>query len=361
MGKKEFKFLEAYRIAAPTSTREVIEARQKAHEKLYPLLKTMDKVYDLCRIAFNLPFNKEAVAEWFETTVKAADIHFSLDIDKAEAARLATLLLRDLVWRNGAPSSLASLVASYCGKREPVGGSDLLEEARDAMTVSASERRIALVDKKIAMPPARDLKAELEAAQSNFQGPTVRTALEAVSADLREGSTEVANAANDAVALLRDDAARLAEEVDMLWWYIGDWSELLNVPRTALAEAAITLASAAELGGLVRSIPGPYGAYGLLRRALGKGADAKTSLKSSIEGIDAKSLSRLVKPLPVGARMLFPVQAAINLAAERGTKDWAEALEDILGAIPATEVSYYELAVQGFRERLLIGYGGLGQ
>ncbi|WP_136621696.1 MULTISPECIES: GTPase-associated system all-helical protein GASH [Mesorhizobium] len=361
MGKKEFKFLEAYRIASPTSTREVVEARQKAHEKLYLLLKNMDKVYDLCRIALGLPFDREATAEWFEKTIKAADIHFSLDIDKAEAARLATLLLRDLVWRSGIQCSLASLVASYCGKREPAGGSNLLEEAHDAISASAGERRIAFMDKKVAMPPAKDINAELDAAQNNFQGPIVRTALDALSADLREGSAKMANAANEAIASLRGDSTRLAEEVDMLWWYIGDWSELLDVPRTGLSVPAIALASAAELGGLVRSIPGPYGAYGLLRRALGKNGNTKTSLKLSVEGVDAKNLSRLVKPLPAGARPLFPVQAAINLAAERGTKDWTEVLGSLLGTIPTIEVSHYELAVQAFRERLLIGYGGLGQ
>jgi hypothetical protein len=36
MAKKEFKFLEAYRIAAPVAVRDVVEARQKA-EPLYML------------------------------------------------------------------------------------------------------------------------------------------------------------------------------------------------------------------------------------------------------------------------------------------------------------------------------------
>jgi hypothetical protein len=361
MGKKEFKFLEEYRTAAPAETREVVEARRSAHESLYAQVQKMDKVYDLCRLAFTLRFDKETVSEWFEKTVKTADIHFSLDIDKAEAARLATLLLRDLVSRAGVQCSLATLVASYCGKREPVGGGDLLGEARYAISASASERRIVLADKKITMPAAKDLKSELEAAETNFQGPTVRAALDAMSADLRDGATKVANAANDAAAALRSDVTRLTEEVDMLWWHIGDWSELIGKPRSALAGSAIAFASAAELGDLVRSAPGPYGAYGLLRRALAKAADKKTTLKSSIEGIEVEMLSRLRKPLPEEARVLFPVHAAINLAVERGTTHWTEALEGLLGAIPAMEVSLYELAVQAFRERLLIGYGGLGK
>ncbi len=361
MAKKEFKFLEAYRSVAPAATREVVAARQNAHGKLYSLIKTMDKVYDLCRIAFNLSFDTQDVAQWFEKTVKEPDIHFSLEIDKAEAARIATLLLRDLVSRSGVECAIASLVVSYCGKREPAGGGDLLGEARDAINAFANERRIVLADKKIAMAPAKDINTEFDAVQNSFQGPTVRAALDALSADLRDGITKVASAADDAAASVKGDAMRLAEELDLLWWYIGDWSELLDRPRTALGGPGIAVASAVELGDLVRSFPGPYGAYGLLRRALGDVADAKTSLKSSVEGIDAKGLLRLVKPLPASARELFPVQAAVNLAAEQGTKNWRDPLEGLLGAIPVTEVSYYELAVQAFRERVLIGYGGLAQ
>ncbi|UQY81512.1 GTPase-associated system all-helical protein GASH [Ralstonia pseudosolanacearum] len=322
MSKKEFKFLEAYRSGAPGAPREVVDARLAAHGKLYPQLKTMDKVYDLCRIAFDLPFDRSAVAEWFEAAVKESDIHFSLNIDKAEAERIAALLLRDLVWRSGAQCSLAALVASYCGRREVRGGGDLLAEARDAIGVSAGERRIAPTEKKVVMPQAKDLKAELDAAQTNFQGPTVRAAIDAVAVDLRDGATKMANATNDVVSSLRGDVVRLAEEVDMLWWHLGDWSELIGKRRTSLSAPSAALVSAAELGGFVRLIPGPYGVYGLLRRTLGDAAEKKTSLKSSIEEVESDALAAMVKPLPAGARVLFPVHAAIGLAVDRGTEHW---------------------------------------
>src|SRR5688572_27430704 len=109
MPKKEFKFLDAYRTLVPTASREVIDARQKAHDKLFGLVKTMDKVYDLCRVAFGLPYDKLTIAEWFEKTVKATDVQFSLDMDKAEAARVAALVLRDLIWRGTVHYPLAIL------------------------------------------------------------------------------------------------------------------------------------------------------------------------------------------------------------------------------------------------------------
>jgi len=359
MAKKEFKFLEAYRTAAPAASREVLEARQKAHDKLYPQIKSMEKIYELCRISFGLPFDSDAVAEWFEKSIKGEDNLFSLTIDKAEASLLATLVLRDCIWRGGIQCSLACLVASYSGRRVPGDGGAALSEARTAIDVAGVGRRVVLANKSIEMPKAQDLKAHFEAMQNEFQALKVRAAIEAAVTDVRTGATKVATTAQDAFSNLNGDARRLAEEVDMLWWHIGDWSELLECPRSGLGQAEVALVSAIELGDLVRSIPGPHGSYGLLRRALGVSGEARTSLKESLESIETTRLVRLVKPLPEKARTLFPVQASINLAAERGTKDWTGPIVELLGDIPTAEISQFELAIQAFRERTLIGFGGL--
>lgn len=360
MAKKEFKFLEAYRTRASAASRDVVEARLKAHRKLYPLVKDMEKLYDLCRISFRLPFDRDAVA-WFEETIREEDSHFSLDIDKAEASLVATLVLRDCISNDDAECPLACLAVSYCGKREPGDGGSLLTEARDALDAAGNGRRIIFAEKKIALPAGKDLKAELDAVEGTFQAPTVHAAFKAISSDSRDSTGSLAASVNDAIASLNSDSSRLAEEVDMLWWYIGDWSEPLGKPRSALEPAATAVTSAAELGDLVREVPGPHGVYGILRRALGPAGNAKTSLQASIKQIAADDLSRLVRPLTSAAQSLFPVQAAINLVAERGVNDCVGPLNLLLGDVPAMEISYYELAVQMFRERVLIGYGGLGR
>ena len=61
----------------------------------------------------------------------------------------------------------------------------------------------------------------------------------------------------------RGDIVRLAEEVDMLWWCIGDWHELLDKPRTETAAGLRMVVSGIELGAMVRKLPGPYGAHGI--------------------------------------------------------------------------------------------------
>lgn len=361
MAKQELKFIEAYRTASPAAPRDVVEARERAHQNLYPLIKTMDRFYDLCRISFQLPFNRDTVAEWFEETIKAEDKLFSLDIDKSEASLLATLVMRDCVSRGSIRYPLACLAASYCGRRAPGDGGAVLTVARSALNAAGEGRRMALADREIKVPKGKDFRADLDAMQGTFQGPQVRGVLDAVISDVRDSAIELAASADEAFASLKSDTGRLAEEVDMLWWYIGDWSEPLGKPRTELEPATTAVASAAELGDFVRELPGPHGVYGILRRALGGAADTKTSLKASIEHIRAVDLVHLAEPLSSAALPLFPVQAAINLGAERGTKEWADSLRALLGDVPAMEVSYHELAVQLFRERVLIRRDGLGQ
>lgn len=306
MAKQEFKFLEAYRMMVPAASREVIDARQKSHEKLYAIIKSMDKVYDLCRLAFQLE-GHAAAAEWFEKPVKEFDVQFSIELDKAEAGRIAALLLRDLIWRGTAHYPLAVLISSYCGKRAPAGGNELLIAAVDAIADAGRKRRVVMANKKIAFPPGKDLKGELDAIQGGLTPQTVRAGLEALAADLRAGAATLATSSDDAFQSLRNDAVRIAEELDILWWYIGDWSELLDKPRGNVLENVVPVVWGAELGGLVRQIPGPYGVYGILRRTVGKTADQTTNLKSVIDAMEGADLKCMARELPQLAMGLFPV------------------------------------------------------
>lgn len=361
MAKQEFKFLDAYRTMVPAAGREVIDARQKSHDKLFSLVsKGVERCYDLCRLAFELP-HEATLTEWFEKPVKTFDVQFSIALDKAEAGRIAALLLRDLIWRSTPHYALAVVVASYCGRRAPIGGSELVTAATEALVEAGKERRIVLADKKITLPAGKDLKAELEAISASPTGPVVKAGMEAMANELRGGAGKLATSATEAFESLKNDTARIAEEIDMLWWHIGDWSDLLDRPRESFPKQAAAVLSGTELGGLVRQLPGPYGAYGILRRTTGEVSDQKTNLKTVVEAIDAADLKRLARPLPVSVLGLFPVHEAIKLAAERGPSAWAAAFEQTAPDTLKLEVSNYELAVQSFREKMLIDFDRLGR
>lgn len=360
MAANEFNFIEAYRIASPQASRELVDARQKSHDKLYPIfVKSMERVYEACRLAFQLPQNTAGLAEWFEKTIKEFDPQFSMELDKAEAGRIASLLLRDLMFRGSPQCAFAVLICSFCGLRAPVDG-ELLPAARQAVTQSARERRIVLQERKISAPSTKDLKAELDAMQQSWNQNTARAAIEAAASDFKNGLTKTAGSANDAHQALRGDVVRLAEEVDMLWWAIGDWSDLLDQPRANLHKETIGIVSGIELGNFVRNVPGPYGAYGILRRTLGKVSERKAKLKDAVSAL-GKDANKLARDLPQSAMAVFPVHAAIRLAVDQGADVWPAAFDQLVGSLKDGELTHFELAIQGFRERVLINWGGLGQ
>ena len=361
MAAAKFKFVDVYRRIAPSADREIVAARQNGHDKLYPLLKRkMERVYDVCRLAFLLPQYSIAVVEWFEKTVKKFDPQFSIEHDKAEAGRIASMLLRDLMWQGNPKAAFAILVCSFCGRRSPIDD-ELLIVARDAVGDAARERRIVLAEKKIAMPLPRDLNATIDAVQQSWSQDSTRAAFDAVIADLRKSIRQTASSAADAHQSLRGDVIRLAEEVDMLWWHIGDWSETLDRPRTGLPKEAIGVISGVELGDFVRDVPGPYGAYGILRRTLGKTSDRKAKLKDAVSSIIGEDVKKFARRLPQSAMAAFPVHAALDMAADRDRDDWAAAFDQAASDIKDFDLSYFELAVQAFRERVLINCSDLGQ
>jgi hypothetical protein len=65
-------------------------------------------------------------------------------------ARIASLLLRDLMSRGSPQCAFAAPVCWFSGRRLPVDG-ELLVAARDAITDAALKRRIVLAEKKIAV------------------------------------------------------------------------------------------------------------------------------------------------------------------------------------------------------------------
>lgn len=356
MAARKFNFVEAYRTMRPDASREIVEARQKSHDKLSPLCRAeMPKAYQTCRLAFQIPQDVAAL-EWFEKSVKEFDPQFVVSIDKAEAGRIASLLLGDLIDQGSSTVALAVLASSYCGQRRALD-IDLLGLARDGIGIASKNRRVSAAKKKIVAPSPTELKPQLDAIQREFIEANVRSAIQAVLTDVRAGTSGVAASAADAHDSLRRDVALLAEEVDMLWWFVGDWIELLDKPRSSLPTGAAAIAAGAQLGDMVRQIPGPYGAYGILSKAVAQ--DTKINLHAAIASLEEADLEKLALELPESAVGMFLVHGALQASAStsgKGAEAIAQAKE--ITEIPVTP---YELAVQTLRERILIEFGGLEQ
>jgi hypothetical protein len=189
----------------------------------------------------------------------------------------------------------------------------------------------------------------------------VKGAIEAAARASENAVTTLAAGVEASLSSARGDVVRLAEEVDMLWWHLGDWHELLEKPRSGALAATKMLASGIELGAFVRQLPGPYGAYGILRRISGAASDDNTTLRGVVGSLCQDDARKLSKNIPSSSKSLFPVHAAIQSVAERGAagceSEFVKAVPDVVDI----EMSFFDLGIQAYRERALINHGGLGK
>jgi hypothetical protein len=353
-----FDFISLYRELDASASREIVDARYKSFKNLEKTISTTDKIYDLCRIAYQIaPFSAPS---WFENPIRKEDPHFVAATDKVDAGRMATLLLRQRFLSAGSFAPLAVLAASFSGRRRSTDNDTLTKLANEAFHGAVRGHRVA---NGVGLAAPKDFLAEgakIDAlnSPSPVAGALVMAALEAV-AEAGDGAiTDLFNKTEQSMNSARADIRRLAEEVDMLWWCIGDWHDLLDRPRAETAVGVRMIVSGIELGTMVRQLPGPFGAHGILRRISSGDADASSSLRAALKSLDQQDSQKLAKEVPPASMPLFPIHAAIQLVAQHGA-GWEAAFDKIVPGIASMKMSPFELGVQAFRERALLGHGGV--
>lgn len=354
----KFDFIASYRDLDGGATREVIDLRLKSFEKLLAATQNMGHIYDLCRLAYQVdPF---PATDWFEAPIKEFDAHFVLKKDSVDAARMAALVLRKRISGHGSYSPLAVITASYCGRRTSADDNILTRDANAAF--HAAVRRHCVSDgSKMATAPK--LKAITEAIDpvnngNPLTGVAAKPLFDAVMASTEEAISALSENVRGPLNLARSDIVRLAEEVDMLWWCIGDWHETLGKSRTETPAGLNMVVSGIELGAMVRQLPGPFGAHGILRRISGAEADGKSSLKAALKSLTQDDAGKLFVDIPAASKPLFPVHAAVQLVAQFGAT-WETEFSKVVPEIANMKMSPYELGIQAYRERALITFGGL--
>ncbi len=349
----QFEFLESYRKLAPETEREIVSAREQAHTALLKELKSTARILDLSRLAFQSNFQRAEVVDWFQKAVRKTDPQFSLEQDRAEAARIASLLLRSRIADDDVKPAVAVLVASVGGRRQCIDR-QLLEDAMAALVRSAKARR-KLTSTSIKYPGVGDIQAELARLTENTPDAQ-KVAITAAFDDVHDSGTKLADLVQAALGGMQSDIRRLAEELDMLWWHVGGWSELLDKPWSALAGESVCIVAGIDLAVLVRTLPGPYGAQGILSRTLSDG-DKENDLTSAVDGLTKEQASALVAAVPDGFADLFPVHSAIMLKAESNGSGWKTTFTTQTGLPKALKLSGLRAATQAYFERLLMVAG----
>lgn len=352
-----FEFSEAYRKLQPGADRATLAAREAAHGKLRPVLpKSPEKIVDLAFLAFDIPLPSGRSLEWLESVVREKDPHFSLKIDGQEARIVATLLLADII-ASGFPDTPALVLAgSFAGRRPTVDDDRIVLEARKALAGMGRARGMSF-GSRIGAAAWRDVSKSVANAKSG--DPTaIHSALEAIATEAKTSEGRLVERFNAALQDLTRENLRLAEEVDLLWWHIGRTSYLLDKPLSEIDEKALPVVVGTDVAAMINVLPGPHGALGIIRQALGDHADARQTIKAAFDAISSSDRANLLKDANPDPAPIATLNAGLRLHDDEAIAASVSAIfEKRTGVSIDLELSRYEIAVQAFYERMLIKSG----
>lgn len=292
---------------------------------------------------------------------KAADATFDMGGNDRELQVLAAAALSQLMSLGGlagAEAALGVTTVALAGARKPDLPQDLAILAEGAINRIAEANRTRPKLKPHATTDVPKFDFEKAAAKvreaQNWEGvgEAFGLAADATRSTLAMMAGRQANAVN---AL--DDFIRIQdEELQMLWWLIGQRSEDLDCAFDAVPAEAQALVFAKELADHTEVSPGPSSIKGLLSRA-GLKDRRKVVVSAAINVADAAWLRDLVpdaEPSPVST----PLHYGIKRQLETGAGDtWVAGWAAAVGVSATFALSPLALGLLFYRERLLFLFG----
>lgn len=352
-----FEFSEAYRELQPAADRPIIAAREAAHKKLRAELpKATSKIVDLTLLAFGIPIPGGRSLEWLEAVVKEKDPHFSIKIDGQEARIIATLLLADMIVSGFRGTLALVLAASFAGRRQSADDDRIVLGARKALAGMGRSRGLAFKS-RMAAAGWRDVTRSVAAAEAG-DATAVHTALEAIVAEAKSAEVRLVEKFNGTLQDITSENRRLGEEVDLLWWHIGRRSYLLDRPLSEIEEHALSIVVGTDVAAMINDLPGPHGALGIIRQALGDGADTRQTIKAAFDAIPRPLRAQLLTDVTSELIPVASLNAGLRLYEDESVSASISAIfEKRTGVSINLELTRFEIAVQAFYERMLIKSG----
>jgi hypothetical protein len=319
---------------------------------------TREDVEALVRVAFksrHVPAS-EALAR-LRHPLKGADDGFPMQGNDRELQIISAAALAELLRGDGGASPAAALAASTAavgGLRRPELPLDLAEAAEASLATQCEKTRARPDMAKLAAPDFP--KADFEKSAAKVQGQQdwngVIAAFGLVTEASRLAHESLWKRCSGALATAGSYIAIQDEELNMLWWLIGERSADLDRPFAKVPAPERTLVLAKELAELTAFLPGPPAVKSLLARACVNEQDEHT-IAECVNACDDDWLHPLVEgaePSPVTR----PLHFAIRRRIEAGDKiSWVAAWAATTGLDAAKKLSGLQIAVLFYRERLL--------
>jgi len=332
--------------------------RERRHAGVAALLKKADGalIEALVRLAFR---TKQAPSVEdigrIRKAMKGADDAFpsqgnDRELEVLSAAALAALFKADAEWASIAALAVATSAAA--GSRQSNVPIDLVAAA-DATLVALSEstRQRPKLGRKNPFPAELFGKAvEKLKAQPNAEG--MIAALQQITEACQTVFSQAADRLAEAAAFfdIQD------EELEMLWWLMGDRSWDLSQPFGEVSLATKVLVLPKELADITAVVPGPKPVQALLARA-GVRDTEQLTIASAVNACKLGWLGTLVSNL-TPSPVTLPIHTAIQRRVETGEESaWIPGWAAITGFAPERPFPAIVLSTLFYRERLQVKRG----
>lgn len=262
----------------------------------------------------------------------------------------ATVLIR--LFTTLPDSAIAVLNASFGGRRTADLPMDLASLAKRAL-VELSQKKHERPDAKYFETgvPKVDFEVTPEALE-NMLAEQWKGELDRLRDATRTATRSMVEAQNRVAKLLLRQITLGEEELQMLWWLIGNYSSVAGMPFTEVDTTLRPLAFGKELGQLTEVSPGPASVTALLSRAGIPGEALKVSDAINAANVEwGREITQSKRISPVTT----PLHFALEKRVEVGSNDaWLPVWASMTGLPAEASMSAVALAELFYREHLFL-------
>lgn len=316
----------------------------------------------LIRLAFkSKQLAQEALVKQVRAIFKEADETFEMQGNDRELQILAgssLAVLMDSESDSAAYAALAVTTTAFDGARMSDLPMDLVKLAENSLVhIAVANRERPELDSFLADDESElEFDEPSEHVRQNQNFPGVAAAFGMVAETMGNAIKQIAERQTGALQAMDTLIQIQDEELQMLWWLVGQRSKDYKCSFGDLPADAQPLVFASELADATRILPGPPSAPAMLSRA-GVKDRKKIAISSAINGADPAWLRQLIgdfNPSPV----TMPLHYAIVRQLETGPGDtWLPGWAAATGVGNNLTLPGLTLGTLFYRERLLILLG----
>ena len=251
--------------------------------------------------------------------------------------------------------ALAVACLDCCGAHSCFELHSLVEEANRSLNTMSHELR-----PKTPLPNLGNEKINAKSVLKPLKAKAAKGTPQVEISDLEPILTAYAKSDNNLASNNEDLRTALElqkEEVDVLWWLVGAYSNDLERPYSELEKAITAVVAGKEFAELVLHRPGPIGATGILKRMLanGTGGSQKISLQELVPNLPMEWRERVSESVTEDSIQFCPLLAAISASVESKADDaWVSIFKNRFPRLLSTAILPEIFSFQMYREWMMV-------